>query len=261
MTLSWCDTHCHFDFPAFQERERHWPFVQKQGVAALIIPGVNAELGAQLSHLCQDKPWYYAQGVHPYFINQHQNKDLDWLEVQLRTDHKIIAVGEVGLDKIMVKQANELENQWHYFEQQVQLAKAYRKPLILHVRGLHDEMCSYLRRNQFDLGGIVHAFSGSQQQAKAWLQLGFHLGIGGAMTHPRAQKLRQTVKSIPHQHWLLETDSPDMKSAFWGAEHHSPAAIPLLAACLAALQGCTLETIAFSQKAQIQALFPQIVPY
>lgn len=130
--------------------------------------------------------------------------------------------------------------------------------MILHIRGMHDEACSYLRQKRFTHGGIVHAFSGSEQQAKAWLDLGFKLGIGGAMTHPRAHKLRRTIRAIPLEAWLLETDSPDMKSAFWAGKHNSPRAIPLLAACLAALKDRTLADIALAQQLEIVAFWPSL---
>lgn len=257
-SLRWIDSHCHFDFAAFgHNREQHWQWLQSLGVAGLIIPGVTRIQGQQLPLLCANKPWLYAQGLHPYFLDQHQQQDLNWLEQQLQRDPQVIAVGEVGLDKVLAKDEQQQKQQWHYFRAQIALAKQYKKPLILHVRAMHDQAASFLRQQQFSQGGIVHAFSGSQQQAKAWLDLGFKLGIGGAMTHPRASKLRATVAALPLQAWLLETDSPDMRSAFWREAVHSPAAIPCLAAILAALQKTTLAQVAQVQQQSLQQLWPE----
>lgn len=257
--LRWFDSHCHFDFNAFSpNRSQHWQQAKQAGVSGLIIPGVSREQGQKLAGFCHNHPWFYSQGLHPYFLDQHQPADIEWLEQQLQTDENILAVGEIGLDKILGKTEQQRVLQEQYFYAQVELAQQYNKKLILHIRGLHDEACAYLRRKRFTQGGIVHAFSGSEQQAKAWLDLGFKLGIGGAMTHPRAQKLRRTVSAVPLEAWLLETDSPDMKPAFWAGPHNSPRTIPLLAAFLAALKGKTLAEIALAQQLEIVAFWPNL---
>lgn len=259
MSYQWFDSHCHFDFSQFdQNREQHWQWLQQLGLAGLLIPGVTRQQNQQLAQFCQNRPWFYALGLHPYFIEQHQLHDIDWLQQQLATDLNILAVGEVGLDKTANTNEQQLAKQRQIFSMQVELAMQYQKPLILHVRGLHDEVASFLRHKKFAYGGMVHAFSGSEQQAKAWLDLGFKLGIGGAMTHPRAQKLRHTVAALPLDAWLLETDSPDMRSAFWRPDHHSPAAIPCLAAILAALHKTTLAEVSVRQQRNIFTLWPQI---
>lgn len=257
--LAWFDSHCHFDFEAFTDnRTEQWQLAQKAGVRGLVIPGVSRQQGLGLKQFCQNKPWFYAQGLHPYFLEQHQAADIEWLEQQLKTDFHIIALGEIGLDKILAKTEQQRLLQQQCFYPQVELAQQYNKKLILHIRGMHDEACSYLRQKRFTHGGIVHAFSGSEQQAKAWLDLGFKLGIGGAMTHPRAHKLRRTIRAIPLNAWLLETDSPDMKPAFWAQTYNSPAAIVFLAACLASLKNVKLAELAMAQKLELTALWPRI---
>lgn len=258
-TYSWFDSHCHFDFAALADQhELFWQQAQQAGVKALIIPGVSRQLGTKLRSFCQGKPWFYSQGLHPYFLAQHQLQDLDWLAQELHHDPQIIAVGEMGLDLPSAPTTELQRQQLALFTAQVALAKQFNKPLILHIRGQHDQATSYLRHQHFTQGGIVHAFSGSAQQAKSWLALGFKLGLGGAMTHPRAQKLRRTIQTLPLDAWLLETDSPDMKAAFWGNSTYTPAAIPLLAACLAALKNCPLDEVAATQRKNLLAIWPKI---
>ena len=254
------DSHCHFDFAAFdQNREEQWQLAQRLGVAGLIIPGVSREQGIRLPAFCRDKPWFYALGLHPYCLEQHQPQDLDWLEQQLREDATVLAVGEIGLDKTLAAgDSVHMEQQWQYFNAQVALAQRYGKRLILHIRGMHDEACSFLRQSGFTHGGIVHAFSGSEQQGRAWLALGFKLGIGGALTHPRAQRLRRTVAALPAEAWLPETDSPDMRPAFWAGDNNSPAALPLLAACLAALHQIRLEQAVDGFNQSLMSLWPEL---
>ena len=252
------DSHCHFDFAAFDSnREEQWQLAQRLGVAGLIIPGVSREQGIRLPAFCRDKPWFYTLGLHPYFLEQHQPDDLRWLEQQLRDDPTVLAVGEIGLDKTLAAgNATQLEQQWQYFKAQVALAQHFGKRLILHIRGMHDEACAFLRQSGFVHGGIVHAFSGSEQQGRAWLALGFKLGIGGAMTHPRAEKLRRTIAALPADAWLLETDSPDMAPAFWASQNNSPSALPVLAACLAALQQRRWSDVINSQEVSLSLLWP-----
>lgn len=254
----WIDSHCHFDFAVFAgQRGQLWQQAQQFGVGGLIIPGVSRAQGEQLPAFCAGKPWRYAQGLHPYFLNQHQAADLDWLEQQLRDDPAVLAVGEIGLDSVLAAgDSSLLQQQWDFFGAQVQLAQRYGKRLILHIRGQHDQACAFLRRQEFSTGGMVHAFSGSEQQGRAWLALGFKLGIGGAMTHPRAHKLRRTIAALPADAWLLETDSPDMRPAFWAGPVNSPAAIPLLGACLAALQQSDLSDVQRQQITTLSALWP-----
>lgn len=256
--LAWVDSHCHFDFAAFDnKREQEWLLAQAQGVAGLIIPGISKKQGEKLAQFCRGKPWFFALGLHPYFMDQHQPADLIWLENAIKNSDAL-ALGEIGLDNVIAKTEAELNSQWLYFDGQIQIAKAQSKRVILHIRGMHDQACAYLRKQQFSGGGIVHAFSGSEQQAKAWLDLGFTLGIGGAMTHTRAQKLRKTIAALPADAWLLETDSPDMKPAFWQGEFNSPVTIPFLAAILATLKQQTISEIALIQQHKLLSLWPEL---
>ncbi len=256
--LYWFDSHCHFDFAALDhERGQQWALTQRLGVRGLLIPGVQRSQGEKLATFCRQRPFFYALGLHPYFIGQHQQSDLNWLEQALH-NRDVVAVGETGLDWLLATDAAQREEQWFWFRAQVVLAKKYQLPIILHIRGAHDEAMSYLRQQQFPYGGMVHAFSGSEQQGRAWYKLGFRLGIGGAMSHPQAYKLRRTVAALPLDCWLLETDSPDMKPAFWGADNNSPASIPLLAAMLASLHHLGLPALAQSLEQNLRQSFPRI---
>ena len=254
----WFDSHCHFDFAAFDaDREALWQSAQQAGCCGLLIPGISRQQGQALAGFCAGKPWFYAQGLHPYFLTQHRQADIDWLD-QALTDPGVVAVGEVGLDRILATTDEILEQQWHWFRLQVELAEAHRLPLILHIRGMHDEAASWLRRRRFTHGGMVHAFSGSGQQAAKWIELGFALGIGGALTHPRAHKLRRTVAALPHSSILLETDSPDMTPVFWGAERNDPRTVPLIAAIVARLQGRLLAEVSTESISVISLLFSRL---
>lgn len=251
----WFDSHCHFDAPAFDaDRDLVWAHAQALGVKGLLIPGISAAQGRRLAQFCDGRPWWFGLGLHPYFLSEHQQSDLQWLDDALGKG-QAVAVGEIGLDKVLATGHDTLEAQWFWFREQVALARHHALPLILHIRGMHDEAAAWLKRTGFDRGGMVHAFSGSEQQARRWLDLGFVLGVGGAMTHPRAQRLRRTLSQLPADALLLETDSPDMLPAFWAGPRNSPEAIPLIAHCLAQVLNIDVSCLAQIQDKTRQSLF------
>jgi len=253
--VHWIDSHCHFDFTQFDsDREFVWQRAKAAGVGELMIPGVTIQQCESLSAFCTHRPWHHALGLHPYFLDQHQTEHLQRLEALL-AGGEALAVGEIGLDRVLAQDHEQLEQQWFWFRQQVDLARRFHKPLILHVRGMHDEAAAWLRRCHFSHGGVVHAFTGSAQQARAWHKLGFSLGIGGAMTHSRATRLRSTLATLPSEQLLLETDSPDMSPAFWAEKRNSPETLPMIAAMLASVQKVSIEQLKDTQASTFRRTF------
>ena len=257
---NWFDSHCHFDFDALDSsRDSDWRLARRLGVSGLLIPGITREQGERLPTFCATvSEWSYCLGLHPYWCHQHRQDDLLWLDQELASPG-VIAVGECGMDRVLAKEgAARWEDQWYWLEQQVTLAERHGLPLVLHIRGAHDEVASELKRRRFRSGGLVHAFSGSLQQAENWCELGFCLGVGGAMSHPRATRLRTTLSQIPLQHLLLETDSPDMTPAFLGRSVNSPAMIPLYAQILARLMHCQPAELADQLEKNRLRVFPAL---
>ena len=254
----WFDSHCHFDFPDFNsDRTVIWQQAREMGCIGLLIPGISREQGDRLADVCRDRPWFYAQGLHPYFLASHRPQDIDWLDRAL-ADPAVVAVGEAGLDKVLATDDELLAQQWLWFRQQAELARAHRLPLTLHIRAMHDEAAAWLKRSGFDQGGMVHAFSGSEQQGRRWHDLGFVLGIGGAVTHPRAQKLRRTVAALPESSIVLETDSPDMAPAFWAGRRNDPRSLPLTAALVARLRQVDTQVVSAKSISNMSLLFPKL---
>lgn len=254
--VQWIDSHCHFDFDLFDsDREEHWQFLQRWGCAGLLIPGVVARDWQRLVSLCDSKPWAYALGLHPYFLDQHREEDVTQLKLLCQVNGPI-AIGEFGLDFALPEATFPV--QIDLCEQQFNLAQELRLPVILHVRKSYDEIAGMVRRLGFDQGGIVHAFSGSVQQGKALIKLGFLLGIGGAVSHSRATKLRKTIAQLPLGSLVLETDSPDMRPAFWGEPRNSPISLLLLAQIVASIKLCVLDDVILSSNNNLLALMPRL---
>ena len=260
-SISWFDSHCHLDFGVFDgEREQLWQRARQAGVWGLIIPGITVKQSLALASINQPD-CFFCQGIHPYFLDASERRDLDKLSDMLRHS-KAIALGEIGIDNMLIKKADnpqqEKQSQWQFFRAQVDIAIEQGLPLVLHIRGAHDEVASYLRQQGFQQGGVVHAFSGSEQQAKRWLDLGFKLGIGGAMTFSRAVRLRRTVQQLPLDALLLETDAPDMRPAFLAQQYNSPEIIPLYGYFLASLRGQPAEVVAQQLQKNLTDVFATI---
>lgn len=203
------DSHCHLNLsPLKEEINKIITDANAVGIQEFIVPGIMASQWQELLVLgMQHMGIHCAAGMHPLFLEHHQNSDLLTLE-QLCQQNLLVAIGEIGLDFYNGKQQEKEQQQ--LFEQQLAIASKAKLPIILHVRKAHDHVLATLRRNKFTCGGSVHAFNGSIQQAEHYIKLGFAIGLGGAITYERATKLRAMATQLPEQSIVLETDSPDM---------------------------------------------------
>ncbi|SEI67324.1 TatD DNase family protein [Allopseudospirillum japonicum] len=258
----WIDSHTHLDFAVFDPLSPYLQAAQAAQVEACVLAGVQASRWPPLYQLARTSPYPLAPslGLHPYFLDAHQpDADLAQLQQTLQRQHPNkpwIAIGEFGLDPYCAP----LAAQWPLFEAQVQLARAHQLPVILHVRQVHDVVCQYLRRYPV-CGGVIHAFSGSLQQAHAYLDLGLRLGIGGALTYPRAQKLRRVMAAIPADAFVLETDSPDMPLCGYQGQTNQPARLPIIAQHLAKLRQLDLTELSVQARQNTLAALPLLAIY
>lgn len=211
MSLRFIDTHCHFDFPPFTGDEiRSLERASEAGIEKIIVPATAAEHFDRVQLLAtRFSPLYAALGLHPIVIEQHSHEDLDRLQQALAAQPaKVVAVGEIGLD--LYRDDPQFAKQEQLLDAQLQLAKRYDLPVILHSRRTHDKLAMYLKRQDLPRTGVVHGFAGSLQQAKRFVQLGYKIGVGGTITYPRASKTRDVMAQLPLDALLLETDAPDM---------------------------------------------------
>ncbi|MCL6415186.1 TatD family hydrolase [Aestuariirhabdus sp. Z084] len=242
------DTHCHLDFPQFDDgRSRLLDDCAAARVDKILIPGVSASSWAGLMSLCAKNDsrvqLMAAVGLHPFYLDQHQVVDLVRLSqlLQQRPEY-LVAVGEIGLDYMLPEHGWPMQH--HLFRQQLKIAKSEQLPVLLHVRKAHDQVLKCLRELDFDCGGVVHAFSGSEQQARRYIERGFLLGVGGAISWSRATRLRSMIARLPIESLVLETDAPDMMPAFAEGEWNSPLNLPAIAECLAELKKVSVLQIA-----------------
>ena len=229
------DSHCHWDHPRLQALQPElWQACIKQGVQDILVPATTAAQWPVLVALCKAQPrWHLALGLHPYFLPHHQVSHFSLLQHWV-TQAKPLAIGEIGLD-------------WHLpeatwaaqevlFIEQLKLAKQVKLPVILHVRKCHDRVIKLLHQQRFSQAGFVHAYSGNEQQAKAYADMGFKLGVGGTITYERASKTRHLVSRLPLSWLVLETDAPDMPMAHQMDRLNRPDALPRVLDVLAAIR-------------------------
>ena len=260
----WIDTHCHLDAAEFApDRDEVRAAARAAGVAHLVIPAVERAHWQEVVQLAHRHGDSYALGIHPLYTPRADESDIGALREMLtrqRSDPHLVAVGEIGLD-FFVPGLNAERQIWFY-EQQIKLAREFELPVILHVRKSSDRLLKTLRQHKV-VGGIAHAFNGSAQQAQAFMDLGFKLGFGGAVTYDRALKLREMAASLPLNALVMETDAPDIPphwlytTAEQRAEgqsqgRNSPAELPRIAAQVAQLRGISVDTLAQASTANAQ---------
>lgn len=225
------DTHCHLDLDAFaDDTDAVIGQARMHGVAAFVVPAVERARWTRLLALCdRHADLHPALGLHPVFCDRHTEADIPLLR-ELIAARRPVAVGEIGLDHQV--EGLDRERQLHFLEAQLAVAREYGLPVLLHVRKAHDEMLAALARVPVR-GGIAHAFNGSLEQARRYLDLGFRLGFGGTLTYPRSRRIRALAAALPLEAIVLETDAPDMAPAAHHGERNSPAYLPQVLMSLA----------------------------
>lgn len=241
------DTHCHLDAAEFDaDREQALQQAIASGVDMVVIPAVTPDNFSHVTALSQQyQQCCYALGIHPMYVDHINPSDVAKLSTlvsaTMMQKNKLVAIGEIGLDFYVTKQNKETQE--YFFSEQLNIAQAHDLPVILHVRGAIDDVLKHLRRTKVK-GGIAHAFNGSMHQAEAFMDLGFKLGFGGAMTYTRALKIRELAKNLPLEAFVLETDAPDMPPAWLEKkERNSPKELILIAKTLADLRGIPVSQI------------------
>ena len=265
----WIDSHCHLDAAEFDaDRPAVVQRAQAAGVARLVLPAVavaNFDAVRTLAHACNSA---YALGLHPLYVGRADDADLDRLQAALaehRGDPRLVAVGEIGLDHFVPGLDPALQER--FYIAQLKIARDAGLPVILHVRRSADALLKGLRRVPV-VGGIAHAFNGSEVQAGHFIERGFKLGFGGTLTFERALQIRALARTVPESALVLETDAPDIppqwlyrtaaQRAAGETSRNEPAELPRIGAELAALRGWTLAQTATITSANTVAALPRL---
>ena len=253
------DTHCHLDF--LSNTDLAVVEARACGVNRILVPSVHPDNFSKVIKLADRyEGVYYTLGIHPYFVAKTSENALKILEetvLRCLSDNRFIGIGEVGLDFHI--QDFDKEKMELFFHSQLSLAEKYGLPVILHVRKAQDIVLKYFR--SFNLvGGVAHAFNGSKQQAKNYLNCGLLLGFGGTITFERSINIRSLLKFVPEKSFVVETDSPDMNPSWLekGTEN-SPKNIVRIFDFVAELRNQNKEEISIDVLQNMQRLFPKIL--
>lgn len=251
------DSHCHLDFSDFDEDLADvLSFSRELGVQQCLLVGTHpGRFERQMERCRQFSMLRPAFGFHPWFLDDIETGDMVLLEKCLQ-ENRAVALGEAGLDG-MIKGVG-MDKQLEILMAQMELARDLELPLVLHVRKAHDTLLKAMAKIHLPAGGVVHAFNGSVEVARAYLKHGFRLGIGGILSYPNNRKLKQVLAELPIESFLLESDAPDMAPAWWRAKRNTPASVALTAAMIARLLDWPLAELARQMRRNTEALFPTL---
>lgn len=197
------DSHAHIEKEFYDNIEEVVAKSKDMGIDIIITAGTDAKTNIEAMENAHDYENIYAcVGIHPEFANIYKKADVDILEEYLK-DPKVIAIGEIGLDYHY--DGYDKRRQIELLESQLVLAEKLNMPVVIHSREATEDTINTLKK--YKVKGVIHSFSGSKETAEIYLKMGYKLGINGVVTFKNAH-LKEVVKSLGIEHFLLETDSP-----------------------------------------------------
>ncbi len=231
------DTHCHLCKEDYENVEL---IIENMENNKMIAAGVNDTTNKEVLELIKNYPTVYgAIGIHPTEVGISTNASLEWIENHLK-NKKIVAIGEIGLDYHYG--IEERQKQIEFFKKQLDLARKYRKPVVIHSRDAIEDTYHIMKEYQ-DVKMILHCYSGSVEMAKQFLKLDVYFGVGGVLTFKNSRILKEVVSFLPIDHILLETDSPYLAPEPFRGTKNEPKNILLVAQALANIKGLSVEEV------------------
>ena len=249
------DTHAHLIDKAFEpDRQGVVERAIEEGVHYIISMGTCLESSRRTVDLAASYAGVYAAvGVHPSDVNGVNERTIKDI-ARLTAEPKVVAVGEIGLDYYREGAPRKSQRRW--FREQIRLAVDVGKPIIVHCRDSADDIYEILEEEKaWRAGGVIHCFTGDDEQARKFLGIDFHLGAGGAITFSRSEELREVFERVPVERVLLETDSPYLAPPPHRGKRNEPAYVARVAETLAELHGMTTEEVTRLTTENVRRLF------
>jgi TatD DNase family protein len=239
------DTHCHIDLDVFNDdRDAMLERARGVGVAGMVVVGFSPERWQTASRLASDDPAIWLSvGLHPNEAKTFDPSMIDRIRETARATGAI-AIGEIGLDYYWNASSREMQRE--AFASQIDLAKELDLPFIVHQRDAERDVLDVLRATRPPHRGIMHCFTSDWDYARSVLDVGMHIGLGGAVTFKSRHALRDAARRIPIDRIVLETDSPYMAPVPHRGERNEPAYVRLVGERLAELRGVSTDEIAFA---------------
>lgn len=260
------DTHTHYAHPQFDEdRNAMLEKAFEKGVDALINIAITYESNEEMRQMFEkESRVFYSIGIHPCRITEEDCENVTDRIENLRSYtkwEKAVAIGETGLDYYRVTEEEKQEIQRQWFRRHIELSIETGLPLVLHIRGegaMKDALdildCYELSKKP----GVCHCFVGNPEEAKALMEKGFLFGIGGLVTQRRLKDLRESMKILPLESILLETDCPFLAPAGYESKRNASDALPLIVKVISQLKGVTEEEVIAQTDENAKKLFAKI---
>lgn len=247
------DSHAHYDDPRFNDdRFSVLESLNENGISNIVNVGSDIKTSKQSVALAEKYGFVYAAvGIHPHEVKKMNESSLDEI-VRLSEHKKVVAIGEIGLDYYYDNSPRDAQRFW--FKKQMKLAWDLKLPVIIHSRDATEDTIKICKESKIR-GGVIHCFSGSEETAKIFLDLGYHISFAGPVTFKNAKSLPQVAKIVPEDRLLIETDSPYMAPEPHRGERNCSVYVKCVAEKIARIRGTEPEHIAKITSDNAKALF------
>lgn len=233
------DTHCHLFEEYYDNIDE---VIKKIKNNKIIVCGVNTQTNKEVIKLCNKyKNVYGTIGIHPEFIDDVQEQDLNFIEKKLNNS-KIIGIGEIGLDYYY--KSDNKEQQIYWLKKQIDLAYKYKKPIIIHSRdSLEDIKKIMINYKKKDHKAVLHCYTYDEVNAKELIEYNIMIGVGGIITFKNSENVKKVIENIDISYILLETDSPYLTPVPFRSKKNDPSYIPYIADKIAEIKGMTSKEV------------------
>lgn len=248
------DTHAHYDDGQFEEdREELLNSMAKNGVGTIVNVSASYASCERVVNMVKDYPFMYAAvGVHPDEAGDLNEESFARMRELFQRD-KVVAVGEIGLDYYWDQESHDLQKKW--FVRQLELAREMNLPALIHSREAAADTMEVMKEYARGLKGVIHCYSYSKEMAKEYVRMGFYIGVGGVVTFKNARKLKETVREIPLEAIVLETDCPYLSPEPFRGKRNNSMYIRYVAEEIARLKKITYEEVVLRTEKNARELY------
>ncbi len=252
--MQFIDTHVHLTDKRFKNDIEQ---VISRATASNVVKMINvgADLQSSIKAVSQTKEHdmiYSTVGFHPHGAKEVDESNYQTL-IDLMKGDKVLAVGEIGLDYHYDFSPREIQKE--VFNVQMEIAKMYKYPVVIHNRESHEDVYSVLNKFSGSVKGVMHCYSGSYEMAKRFLDLGYYISIAGPITFKNARKLPEVVEKIPLDRLLIETDCPYLAPTPYRGKRNEPAYVVEVAKKISEIRNISLEKVASATMENSQRIF------
>lgn len=249
------DSHTHLNVEQFvEDLEETIARAQELGVSEMAVVGFDTPTIEKSLELSQKYPFIYSIiGWHPTEAGSYTQAIEKRLEQQLEYE-KVVALGEIGLDYYWMNDPKDVQER--IFLRQIAIAKEHHLPISIHMRDAIEDTYRILKEAKIhDIGGIMHSFSGDDEWAKRFLDLGMHISFSGVVTFKKALEVQEAAKIVPMERLLVETDAPYLAPVPYRGKRNEPGYTRYVVEKIAELRGLTVEEVAHQTRMNAHRLF------